>query len=163
MKYILLIGFTFLIVSCVQNNKKSDIIKESTTQSIDSNIQKMYSRCYYIWSVDSEGKTMKLNPTIKEEDANLDSIIVGLNCKHPFVQLSRKKFVGDTLILDINDSEYLTQQIGTYGATQYLAETIINLTSCKAAKFVRLNFEEGDHAGPGIWSRNDFAYFKIPN
>jgi hypothetical protein len=161
MKYILLIGFTFLIVSCVQKNKKSDSIKESTTQSIDTNIQKMYSGCYYVWSVDFEEKVMKMNPKVKENDANLDSVILGLNCLYPKIQLTGKVFVKDTLLLNIDDSEFLTQRMGTSGAAQYLAGAIINLTSIKEAKFVRLNFEEGDHAGPGIWSRKDFAVYKI--
>jgi hypothetical protein len=50
--------------------------------------------------------------------------------------------------------------MGTSGAAQYLAEVIINLTSVNKIKYVKIDFDEGSHATPGIWSAKDFNYYK---
>ncbi|XZF15047.1 hypothetical protein ACTHGU_02850 [Chitinophagaceae bacterium MMS25-I14] len=63
----------------------------------------------------------------------------------------------------IADSHILTQQMGSTGAAQYLAEAIINLTAVKGIDFVKIDFEEGDHAAPGIWSRKDYEDVKDIN
>jgi hypothetical protein len=50
--------------------------------------------------------------------------------------------------------------MGTGGATFYLAETVINLTSVNNVRFVKIDFEEGSHASPDIWSKEDFSDYE---
>jgi hypothetical protein len=47
----------------------------------------------------------------------------------------------------------ITQQMGTSGADDYMTTTTFTLTELKGIKYVNFDFEEGDHAVPGTYSR----------
>ena len=55
----------------------------------------------------------------------------------------------------IND-EHLTQRMGSTGAEEFLAAATFTLTEYDKIKFVNFIFEGGDHAQPGIYSRETF-------
>jgi spore germination protein GerM len=55
----------------------------------------------------------------------------------------------------IND-EYLTQRMGSTGAEEFIAVATFTLTEYDNIKFVNFIFEEGDHAAPGLYSREHF-------
>ena len=55
----------------------------------------------------------------------------------------------------IND-EHLTQRMGSTGAEEFLAAATFTLTEYEKIKFVNFIFEGGDHAQPGIYSRETF-------
>jgi hypothetical protein len=65
--------------------------------------------------------------------------------------------VRDTIIIKILNDEYLTEQMGTFGAECYMAETIYTLTESDLIKFVRFEMDYGTHASPGLYSRKDYA------
>ena len=67
----------------------------------------------------------------------------------------------DTLQLKIANSDFLTNQMGSSGPDQYLAQAVINLTSVPGIKYVQIDFKEGSHASPGVWSRKDFPGYII--
>ncbi len=73
------------------------------------------------------------------------------NCKIDYVKLT-----GDTLIIRILDDEYLAEQMGTFGADYYMAETIYTLTENDLINFVRFEMNFGSHAGPGLFCRKDY-------
>jgi hypothetical protein len=73
---------------------------------------------------------------------------------YPFARLAQVNF--DTVFLFIDNSNYLTQQMGTTGADEYLAKLTFTVTELESINFVNLNFEEGDHAVPGTYQRTDF-------
>ena len=60
------------------------------------------------------------------------------------------------LDLEVQNDEYLTERMGSTGAEEYLAAATFTLTEYKGIKSVRFLFEEGDHAVPGIYSRESF-------
>ena len=62
-----------------------------------------------------------------------------------------------TARLEIINSEYLTQRMGSTGAEIYLAEAVFTLTECPRVTSVQFVFEEGDHARPGTYSRSNFT------
>ena len=66
---------------------------------------------------------------------------------------------GDTIITRIPDAIQLTQNIGTSGAESYLAEATFSLTEIPTIKAVKIEFEEGDHAMPGTFTRATFKDF----
>jgi hypothetical protein len=68
---------------------------------------------------------------------------------------------GDTLQVDVANSGYLTQRMGTTGARQYLAAATFTLTETPGAMVVNFRFPEGDHAVPGRYQRGDFEDFRI--
>jgi len=150
----------FFFASCA--SKDNEIEKESNRDTAIAAIPKSEnhriggSTFHYVWAVDFDGKTKKRNHHLKEADISIDSLIKGLNELYDNIFLEKLKISHDTAYLVIKDSEFLTQRMGSSGAAQYLASTVINITSVKGIRFVNLNFEEGDHAGPGIWSMADF-------
>lgn len=114
----------------------------------------------YVWLVDFDNKTKKRNPSFREELLNVDSIIKGINELYPYIKLEKVKMSGDTLVTKITDSEYFSQRMGSTGAGLYLANVILNLSALSAIKYVKIDMKEGGHAGPGVWSAEDFDDFR---
>lgn len=115
----------------------------------------------YVWVVDFENKTKKRNADFKKEYLNVDTLIKGLNQLHTNIKLDKIKISGDTLFTEIKDSYYLGERIGTYGANYYIADVVINLTSIKNINFVKIDFEDGSHISPGVWSSKDYKNYKV--
>ena len=86
-------------------------------------------------------------------------IIKRLNEENPKIQIKLNRVSNDTAFVQINDSEFLTQQCGTAGADSYLASVIYNLTEFENIEYATFDFELGDHATPGTYSRTDFIKF----
>lgn len=74
------------------------------------------------------------------------------NCKIKYL-----KQQDDTLHIRILNDEVLTEQSGTTGAHCYLGETVYTLTENDSVKQVKIDFTEGSHAVPGVYSRESFA------
>lgn len=87
-------------------------------------------------------------------------IINLLNKKYPGIRIKYIRMQGDTIVTRIDDASQLTQSIGTSGAESYLAEATFSLTEIPTIKVVRIEFEEGDHAMPGSFTRASFKDFK---
>lgn len=64
-----------------------------------------------------------------------------------------QKIEGDTAFVHIEDEQRLTQEMGSTGATAYLQAVTYTLTSVPAIRQVAFDFQAGDHALPGIYSR----------
>jgi spore germination protein GerM len=60
---------------------------------------------------------------------------------------------GDTAVVRISNEQQLTQQMGSTGATSYLQAVTYTLTSLPGIDYVEFDFQEGDHAAPGRYSR----------
>ena len=90
-------------------------------------------------------------------------MIQGLNKRNPNIQLDKLKVSGDTLFTEIKDNEYLGERIGSFGASAYIAEVVINLTSIKNINFVNINMEDGSHISKGTWSKIAFQNYKEIN
>lgn len=63
--------------------------------------------------------------------------------------------------VEVINAEYLTQRMGSSGAQAYLASVTFTLTEDPQIKKVKFIFEEGDHAMPGIYTRQDFKNYMI--
>lgn len=106
---------------------------------------------------DSSGK-MEM---IKDKPAGLDSlsaeaVIEYLNMTNPNIDLQFARISGDTVYVRIPNALYLTQQMGSTGPTYYFASAVFNLTEVPGIRYVNFDFEEGDHAAPGVMSRESF-------
>ena len=114
-----------------------------------------------IWSVEfdtvSSNFYVKGTNSLKAQTPN--QVIEKLNGENPRIQIKLNKISNDTAYVQIDDSEFLTQQCGTSGADSYLASVIYNLTEFKNIGYVNFEFELGDHATPGTYSRADFIKF----
>lgn len=137
-----------LLVSC--GNNKAD----QPTETDDS------STIAYSWEATLNDSTGRLE-VVKREGLSPDSLSVQavidfLNRKNQFVQIQYSKTSGDTVFVRIPEATYLTQQMGSSGPTVFFAEAVYNLTEIPGIHFVNFDFEEGDHASPGVFDRNTF-------
>ncbi len=79
----------------------------------------------------------------------------GMEPKDP-PKLKLITIAGSVVSIEVINSEYLTQRMGSTGADAFLAVTTFTLTEFEGVNSVRFIFEEGDHAQPGLYRREDF-------
>ncbi|MBC8052097.1 MAG: hypothetical protein H7Y13_03460 [Sphingobacteriaceae bacterium] len=111
------------------------------------------------YSVEYDENTQNLSLIKSREnamDASVADIIRVLNQKYEGIKLDLVNEGTDTVEVKIDDASKLNQQMGTAGAEAYLAELTFSFTELKGVKAVKIDFEEGDHAMPGVYSRDDF-------
>ncbi len=82
-------------------------------------------------------------------------IIADINTLWPEVQAIYQKTSGDTIFVTIPDSEYLTQRMGSSGPASYITLVTYSLTELPGIRKVNFKFEEGDHATPGTYTREN--------
>ena len=70
-------------------------------------------------------------------------------------QLKWIKTEGDTIFVKVLNDNYLTQRMGSAGAGEFMKQAVLTLTEMEEIKYVDFNFEEGDHAAPGKYDRED--------
>jgi hypothetical protein len=75
-------------------------------------------------------------------------------------RITLQKIEGGTADIDIENDQYLTQKMGSSGAQDYLASVTYTLTENPGIKAVNFRFHEGDHAMPGIYTRESFTAYK---
>lgn len=102
---------------------------------------------------------IRKDPAFDISNLGPKDVIEALNLKHPQIKLSWVQQKGTKAFIKITDASYLTQQSGTQGAQAYLAEVTYSLTELKGITAVDLSFDEGDHASPGTYTRDDFVDF----
>ena len=63
------------------------------------------------------------------------------------------KISGDTVYITVINDFYLTQSMGSTGAEEYIVKSGISLLEIEGINYVDYNFNMGDHAYPGTFSR----------
>lgn len=138
-----------LIISC---NNKADK-SETETDTIQS-------APLYAWIStlnDSTGRLeMKKSENIGPDSLTTGAVIRYLNEQNPNVVLVYERTSSDTLFIKIPEATYLTQQMGSTGPSMYFSAAVYNLTEIPGIKNVHFDFEEGDHASPGTFTRETF-------
>jgi len=159
-KLVLLASICFLAWSCHSNENKNVSHKEvsdSVAMPDDSSIT--VTNRNIIWTVDDEnaGREKLKAPGITIPDSfSVAHVIQLLNQNFPDIQMELIKVSDDTAYVKIPDDKRLTQEIGNTGAENYLASATFTLTEIKNIKYVNIALEPGDHAEPGVYSRDDF-------
>lgn len=115
------------------------------------------------WTVELNESTqlmeIKKDPAANMTNLEPQDMVDALNIKYPQIKLEWVKQEGDKAFVKIMDAAFLTQQSGTEGARAYLAEATFSLTELKSINEVDFSFTEGDHARPGVYTRDDFKGF----
>ena len=88
------------------------------------------------------------------------NLIQIINNNYDSIHFDYIKTFYDTIYVHIPHSEMLTERIGSTGAEMFMASTTWSLTELKNIKYVNYDFEEGDHASPGVYSRSNFKNFQ---
>lgn len=160
---LLLLSF---LISC-SNNAGNKITDNDTSAADSENWQgdeleeaPVDKEQFFIYQVDSDNKTMKKNPALHPSYYSVDTLILGLNERYPEILLEKKSIGHDTLYTEIKNAAYLTNQMGSAGSENYIAQVVLNLTAVQGINYIRIDFEEGSHASPDVWSRQAFAGYK---
>lgn len=137
----------------------------------------------YIWCVEyaagAEQASLVRGPKIAEIRQDINKLIAALNkfvvrsevtrpqdstavIEFPTITLQRVE--QQTARIEIANDQYLTQKMGSSGAQDYLAEVTYTLTEAPGVKSVDFVFAPGEHAMPGVYSRESFtAYMVVSN
>jgi hypothetical protein len=113
-----------------------------------------------LWEMDMNGDgtayEMKKRTSLIDSNITIEEAIIINNKKWKDVQLVFVKQVGETVYVAIPQSDYLTQRMGSLGPVEFFASTVYSLTEVKGVKKIDFKMTEGDHAGPGVYSRKDY-------
>lgn len=112
------------------------------------------------WDVDLAARTYRRDSLANWGELQIDSLISGLNTRNENIRLEKLKQGHDTLYLTIRDGYYLTEELGSSGAEQYIADVVLNLTAVEGIQYINLDFRAGDHAAPGVFGKEMVTGFK---
>lgn len=145
-------GFLLLIASCKCNNGKD------RTTAGDSVL--VIPDALLVYEVDTENKTLKKYTEVPDSAFTAVRVVNGLNELYPRVQIKLLRQSNDTLYISVPDDTKLAQKMGSAGSEAWFATTVLNLTAVKGISYVNIDLEEGDHASPGIFSRENYSEYK---
>ncbi len=84
----------------------------------------------------------------------------GDGVKTEFPRIKVQKIEQQTAFVQIENDQYLTESMGSSGAQDYLAEVTYTLTENPGIKSIDFVFPAGDHAMPGLYTRESFADYR---
>jgi len=162
-KFICILTAFCFFVACNSNNDKKietqeqEVVDTVSTVHSEDSARTIINRSM-IWSVEPQpGEKQKLQaPKNKIDTLSSARLVHLLNENFPDIRLDFVKVSHDTIYVKIPDSKRLTQELGDTGADDYLAATTYTLTESKNIKFVNIAMKAGDHAEPGVYTREDF-------
>lgn len=99
-----------------------------------------------------------LNKTLDEAEIVRSQ---GEGVRTEFPKISLRKIDQRTADIEVTNDQYLTQKMGSSGAQDFLAGVTYTLTENPQVKSVNFIFNAGDHAMPGLYSRESFTSYKI--
>lgn len=166
MKKIVFLSMLALVFSCSNESNTDAALSDSAASGASfqspelvEQAQKLRREQYYIWQVDADKKIKVKNPQAQTAFFNVDTLITGLNEMFPQIRLEKRRLSNDTLYTAIEDASFLTERSGSLGAEQYIAQAVINLTAVEGIRYVQIDFAEGSHAAPDVFSREQFAAY----
>ena len=161
--FFLLLSFLVACNNSADNKTDRDTtrLRDLPDDSAGTDIEELSREEFYVWEVNSDQKTIKQNPKLSEASLGVDTLITGLNEMYPRIKLEKVRLSNDTLYTQIRNAEVLTEQMGSAGSEQYIAQAVLNLTSARGVKYVRIDFEEGSHGSPDVWSKENFKDYKV--
>lgn len=110
-----------------------------------------------LWEYDYQADTLIRIDSNQNRPHSIDNALRIINKNYDGkVKLDFVRQNTDTLFVKIEQPQVLTQQMGSTGARAYLTLATFTLTEQTGIKYVTFDFQEGDHAAPGTYSRFSF-------
>lgn len=157
-----------VIIICIAawscNTKKQDesvVVKDTPVAVFKADTASAIADTHYFWASDvggPKGLVMIKKRALPVDSLTAPRLLEILNELYPEVPLRLMRESQDTIFINIPNSKFLTDQMGSSGAEGYLAELVYNLTELNGINFVHLQFKQGNHASPGTYSRTDFVH-----
>lgn len=157
---LLFLSFIFLFTACTPSNSNNPNMQDPTAFEksywfINDKLKLERTDNNFEQFEDPQAVIVKFNTQLKEK--------YQMDAEDPYYlpapQITFKKIEGNTLYVKLENAEYVTQRMGSAGANEFMALATFSLTDIKGVQFVDFEFEEGDHARPGKYSR-DSGEFK---
>ncbi len=160
-KRIVFISLLLFVFACGSKDKEetntNSSIKTSDSPEIVNPKLVTPSDPLSIWIYDSMLDTIVQVSAVNQDTLTSQNIIQRINAKHQNkVKLDFLKTSHDTVFVSIENSTFLTQQMGSTGSQEFLISATFNLTEMRKINYVNFDFEEGDHAVPGTYCREQF-------
>ena len=150
MKFKLIYPLLFIfLIACNNSTDAPAIVDDSTTVAKES----------FTWQIttnDTNGKMMFKKMLTPRNSIDAATVLEPVMAMYPEIKPEYIGVSNDTAYLKIADANFLTRQMGSNGALEYLATLVYNITEIPHVSYVNLSFEPGDHAQPGVFSRADF-------
>jgi len=133
----------------------------------------------YVWRAeyDSEGAARLIRgKKIQDIGAEMNKLISALNrsvekselsrltgdhVQSEFPKITLQKTGPPTVVVEIANDKYLSESMGSSGAQDYLAIATYTLTESPGIRSVEFVFSAGEHAMPGVYSRESFSGYTI--
>jgi hypothetical protein len=170
LKSLFIFAIVFVIGACNSNNEDTvktppEVETSDTVTTIDDNADSMRTiiNRSMIWTVERQGadkEKLKAPDSAQIKNYSSSQLIELLNQNYPEIHIDFEKISHDTIYVKIPNSTRLTDQIGDTGAENFLASATFTLTEMPNIHFVNLSMKAGDHAEPGVYSRDDFKDLK---
>jgi hypothetical protein len=160
MHKLLLILITMTVFVACNNNASTDNPADDSLSAEEQLIPEERLAWVTVYDSVKNNYVLKQQRQVNAEQLTPESVISDINATWENVKLEFKKISNDTLYVTIPQSDYLTQQMGSSGSSEYFATATFNLTELKGIRFVNYYFQEGDHAQPGTYSRESFKEFQ---
>ena len=158
--YLVLLIPIIMIGSCVTDSTKVADQNNSTKSAALNDLGKTLIVPSSVELNDStQLMEIKKNPEANMFNLEPVDMVDAINFKYPQIKLEWLKQEGKRAFVKIEDARYLTRESGTEGAMAYLAEVTFSLTEFKGIDEVDFAFQEGDHARPGLYTRENFKNF----
>ncbi len=144
--------FPLTLWSCMGDSESSSTSTDSIANTADAVVDapKVSS---VTWKYDAEADSMV--QLAVPDSLSIDQVLADLNKQYQSMQLDLVKTSGDTVFVKMNDVTFLSQ-MGSSGNYGVLAEIVYSLTEVRPFQYVYLDFEELDHAAPGLYDRERF-------
>ena len=161
-RLIALISLLISFISCEDNSTADQETENTQTTEQDSTLasdnEEEYPNAGALWYYDYNQDTILQQNAVSPDNNPSTSQLINLVNKsyQDKVYLEFVKESNDTLFVKIEDSEHLTQRMGSAGSYEYMIIATFTLTEARAIEYVDFAFDYGDHANPGTYSRSYF-------
>ena len=149
--------FSISVLSCKDTKKEGENASEDSMETIVFSKALIDETNPAVWIYDYDKDIPLKNWEIMGLNNSPQEWIDFLNSQNRGVYLEFSKHSGDTLYVKIQESNYLTQNMGSAGADAYMSVATFTLTETKNVNYVNFDFVEGDHATPGTYSRQYYV------
>lgn len=151
-------GYCFILLACAPSNA---LEKENFSSQL---CEAFKNEKVWIATITEKGEDVIVkSKNVKfDTEMEVDSLVSILNDKFPDVGLRIVNVRSKTIFVKLENSEYLTQTMGSTGSLQYKSMVVFNFTELSKIESVMFDYEEGDHGGqPGTLDRKDFKSFVV--
>ena len=142
---------SLFVVACSSNDEGAEYKERPLWSRTDTII---------LWSSDAE-LSIRKRLFVPEDSINIaEPILNGINELWPEAGIFLKGQKNDTLLVGLQNENWLTNEIGNEGAESFLSFAAMNLLELKGINHIYFDLTPGVHAGAETWEDTDFADWK---